>query len=252
MRSGATSTARSPSRARRSCSTRLVRDGRVLRSYKDGRARIAGYLEDHAALGLAAIARVRADVRRTLARSRARDERRDRALVLGRRDRRVLRHRDAIMKRSSLVRATSRQRDAVGDVARGRAARATRRAARTTTTRGARDVRGRDARAGDGALPDGVRAHARVGGHAGATARSRWRSSAIRRAAISRRSSGRAAERYVPSLVIAGGADGGRVALLAGRTARDGRATAYVCRNYACDEPATRARAPRRATRGSL
>ena len=35
---------------------RLVRDGRVLRSYKDGRARIAGYLEDHAALGLAALA----------------------------------------------------------------------------------------------------------------------------------------------------------------------------------------------------
>src|SRR5262249_4778265 len=28
--------------------TNLVRDGRVLRSYKDGRARIAGYLEDHA------------------------------------------------------------------------------------------------------------------------------------------------------------------------------------------------------------
>ena len=34
----------------------LVRDGRVLRSYKDGRARIAGYLEDHAALGIAALA----------------------------------------------------------------------------------------------------------------------------------------------------------------------------------------------------
>jgi uncharacterized protein YyaL (SSP411 family) len=29
------------------------------------------------------------------------------------------------------------------------------------------------------------------------------------------------------------------VALLAGRTARDGRATAYVCRDYACDAPVT-------------
>src|SRR6185503_1674585 len=35
---------------------RLVENGRVLRSFKDGRARITGFLEDHAALGLAAIA----------------------------------------------------------------------------------------------------------------------------------------------------------------------------------------------------
>ena len=33
----------------------LVRDGRVMRSYKDGESRIPGYLEDHAALGLAAL-----------------------------------------------------------------------------------------------------------------------------------------------------------------------------------------------------
>jgi uncharacterized protein YyaL (SSP411 family) len=49
------------------------------------------------------------------------------------------------------------------------------------------------------------------------------------------------AERYVPSLVFAGGtsADGERIALLEGRTVREGtRATAYVCRNYACEEPA--------------
>jgi uncharacterized protein YyaL (SSP411 family) len=35
---------------------RLVADSRVFRSFKDGRARIPGYLEDHAALGLAAVA----------------------------------------------------------------------------------------------------------------------------------------------------------------------------------------------------
>ncbi len=34
----------------------LVRDGRVMRSYKDGIAKIPGFLEDHAALGLSAIA----------------------------------------------------------------------------------------------------------------------------------------------------------------------------------------------------
>ena len=30
-----------------------------------------------------------------------------------------------------------------------------------------------------------------------------------------------------------------QIALLAGREARNGKATAYVCRSYACEEPAT-------------
>jgi len=50
-----------------------------------------------------------------------------------------------------------------------------------------------------------------------------------------------AAERYVPSLVLAGGParNHASVALLADRSTTGGRATAYVCRNYACDAPAT-------------
>jgi hypothetical protein len=50
-----------------------------------------------------------------------------------------------------------------------------------------------------------------------------------------------AAARYMPSLVLAGG--WGRavhgLALMDGRERIDGRATAYVCRRYACEAPAT-------------
>jgi uncharacterized protein YyaL (SSP411 family) len=48
------------------------------------------------------------------------------------------------------------------------------------------------------------------------------------------------AAHYVPSLVLAGGIptnDG--ILLLAQRTERDGKPTAYVCRSYVCDEPVT-------------
>jgi len=49
------------------------------------------------------------------------------------------------------------------------------------------------------------------------------------------------ASHYLPSLVLAGGTDDGEVqiALLEGRKARSGKATAYVCRSYACETPAT-------------
>jgi uncharacterized protein len=50
-----------------------------------------------------------------------------------------------------------------------------------------------------------------------------------------------AANEYVPALVIAGGPPDRAedVPLLADRPMRDGRATAYVCRHYACDTPVT-------------
>ena len=50
-----------------------------------------------------------------------------------------------------------------------------------------------------------------------------------------------ASSRYVPSLVLAGGAarSAPGIPLLADRPTAGGRATAYVCRNYACDAPVT-------------
>jgi uncharacterized protein YyaL (SSP411 family) len=49
------------------------------------------------------------------------------------------------------------------------------------------------------------------------------------------------AEQYVPSLVLAGGSAGGShaVKLLDDRSMIDGEPTAYVCRGYACDKPVT-------------
>jgi len=50
------------------------------------------------------------------------------------------------------------------------------------------------------------------------------------------------APRYFPALALAGGAPGPAtdgVGLMEDREARGGAPTAYVCRNYACDEPVT-------------
>jgi thiamine biosynthesis protein ThiS len=68
--------------------------------------------------------------------------------------------------------------------------------------------------------------------------------------------------RYVPNRIVVGAEDGGAAAglpLLEGRRAIDGRATAYVCRNYACELPATDAEtlarqlaAARRRERGGI
>ena len=49
------------------------------------------------------------------------------------------------------------------------------------------------------------------------------------------------ASHYVPSLVLAGGDKSNGIALMDGRVATKGKATAYVCRSYACEEPATSA-----------
>jgi hypothetical protein len=54
--------------------------------------------------------------------------------------------------------------------------------------------------------------------------------------------------RYLPNLVVAGARAGDAAAarglpLLEGRAAVDGKPTAYVCRNYACELPVTDPRA---------
>jgi uncharacterized protein YyaL (SSP411 family) len=50
-----------------------------------------------------------------------------------------------------------------------------------------------------------------------------------------------AAEVYAPALIVAGGSSPRSVALLENRPLVDGRATAYVCHGYTCDAPTTNA-----------
>jgi uncharacterized protein len=47
-----------------------------------------------------------------------------------------------------------------------------------------------------------------------------------------------AAQAFIPALIVAGGTDE-TIPLLAGRTTVEGVASAYVCRNFACDSPVT-------------
>jgi uncharacterized protein YyaL (SSP411 family) len=44
---------------------------------------------------------------------------------------------------------------------------------------------------------------------------------------------------FIPSLVLAGGSGTNGIALMEGRSTTKGKAIAYVCRSYACEEPAT-------------
>jgi uncharacterized protein len=46
-------------------------------------------------------------------------------------------------------------------------------------------------------------------------------------------------EPFLPNKVVAGGDDAAGIPLLEQRGTRDGRATAYVCQNYACQQPVT-------------
>jgi len=222
----------------------LVRDGRVYRSYKNGVAKLAGYLEDYAALGLAALSlyeltfdEIWLERARTLAEAAVTwfwddeagaffDTPRDHETL-------VTRPRDvtdnATPSGTSLVaELLARLADLLQDETMRR------RATYVLET-----------------LAEPMARHPAAFGHALGVADLLVRG-AVELAIVGdpaaedfRALTRAAAERYVPSLVLAGGharttAD---IPLLADRPAAGGRATAYVCRNYACDAPVTDAAA---------
>jgi uncharacterized protein len=221
----------------------LVRDGRVMRSYKNGNARIAGYLEDYAALGLAALSLYELTFDRTwLDRARAMGESMVRWFwsddagaffdTASDQEQLITRPRDvtdnAIPSGTSLaVDLLLRLADLFDDDA------ARRHAAyvlETVAPAMARYPTGFGHMLGDAdMLVNGATELAIVGERGSAEFSSLERT---------------AAEEYLPSLILVGGspASDERIALLANRDAGDRGATAYLCRNYACEQPAHSAR----------
>ena len=218
----------------------LVRDGRVYRSYRKGVAKLAGYLEDYAALGLAALAlyeltfdEIWLDRARTLAD----------AAVTWFWDNDAGAFFDTPSDHEPLV---TRPRDVTDNA----------------TPSGTSLVAELLARLADLLLDETMRRRATyvletlaepMARHPAAFGHTLGVADLLVRGAVElaivgdpsaedfRALTRAAAERYVPSLVLAGGhaRTTAEIPLLADRPAPGGRATAYVCRNYTCDAPVT-------------
>ncbi len=220
----------------------LCRDGRVLRSYKDGRARIAGYLEDYAALGLAALSVYELTFD---------DAWLDRARLMG----------DAAVQwfwsdetgafhdtASDHERLITRPREIADNATPSGTSLAVELLVRLAELLHDVDDRRRATYVVETLAPAVGRYPSAFGHLLGAA--DMLINGAVEVAIIGDVDSPdfeamerTIADSYIPSLVLAGGAQRSdeSIALLAGREARGGRATAYVCRSYTCDEPATSA-----------
>ncbi len=216
----------------------LCRDGRVFRSYTSGTARIAGYLDDYAGLGLAALAvyDITFDAR-WLTRAREMAD-----AILGwfwddasgaffdtASDHETLITRPREVADNALPSGTSLALELLARIAEvTQDADARRRATYVLET-----------------LAPAIARYPSAFGHALGVA-DLLINGAVELAIIGEPDSNdfaslarAAADRYMPALVLAGGRPTEDIALLAGRDAQGGRATAYLCRNYTCETPAT-------------
>ncbi|MFL5614679.1 MAG: thioredoxin domain-containing protein [Gemmatimonadaceae bacterium] len=222
----------------------LIRDGRVFRSYKNGTAKITGYLEDYAALGLAALSLYELTFDDSwLARARSLAN----AAVEWFWDDETGAFFDTPSDHETLV---TRPRDATDNATPSGTSLAVELLARLAELLQDESMRRRASYVLETLAEPMVR-HPAAFGHALGVADLLVRG-AIELAIVGdpaaedfRALTRAAAERYVPSLVLAGGAPrrSAEIALLADRPAPGGRATAYVCRNYTCDAPVTDASA---------
>ncbi|HVE32556.1 MAG TPA: thioredoxin domain-containing protein [Gemmatimonadaceae bacterium] len=218
----------------------MVRDGRVLRSYKDGRARITGYLEDYASLALAALSLYELTFDAVwLARSRELGE----SIVRLFWDDDINAFFDTASDHEALV---VRPRDVTDNAVPSGTSLAAELLARLAELYHDVDARRRATWIIETQFQT-MQRYPSAFGHALGVA-DMLIHGAVELAIVGEpgaadftRLERAAAERYVPSLVLAGGppSTNNDIALLADREARDGHATAYVCRSYACEAPAT-------------
>jgi uncharacterized protein YyaL (SSP411 family) len=214
--------------------TKMVRDGRVLRSFKNGDARIAGYLEDHAALGLAAMSLYELtfdgkwlDRARLVATECVRWFWSDDTGTFY----------DTASDHETLI---TRPRDVADNATPSGASLAVELMQRVADLFDDENARKLSTYVLETIAPAMARYPTAFGHMLGnadmaingavevAIAGENGRAELLRTLA----------EEYVPSLVLAGGDPDG-VALLNDRHAVDGKATAFVCRNYSCKLPAT-------------
>jgi len=219
---------------------RMVRDGRALRSYKDGQARLAGYLEDHAALGLGALALYELTFdRQWLDHARAMCD----AMIEWFWDEKASAFYDTAHDHETLV---TRPRDVTDNAMPSGTSLAADLMVRIAEVTGDAELR-RAASIVMETFAEPLVRHGPAFGHMLGVA-DMLVHGAVEVALMGRPGEGdfdalarAVAGQYVPSLVLAGGApaEGDQIGLLAEREMQNGRATAYVCRQFTCDAPVT-------------
>ena len=216
----------------------MVRGDRVMRSHKDGVTRIAGYLEDHAAVALGALALYDLTFdRRWLDRARALGD----AMVRWFWDETIGAFFDTAADHEPLI---TRPRDVSDNATPSGTSLAVELSLRLAELFGDDAHRRRAVRALAG-LADGMGQFPLAFGHLLVAADLAVRG-ATELAIVGEPAAPEfqalahaAARRFVPALVLAGGSAGANadLPLLAGRASPDSPATAFLCRQYACDAP---------------
>jgi uncharacterized protein YyaL (SSP411 family) len=218
----------------------MVRDGRVFRSFKNGRARIAGYLEDHASLGLAALSIYELTFDdRWLDHARAMGA----TIVQWFWDDTTGAFYDTASDHETLI---TRPREITDNATPSGTSLAVELLVRLAELLHDVDARRRATYVVETLAP-AIHRYPGAFGHLLGAADMLIRG-AVELAIVGDPAAEdfgalvrAAADLYVPGLVVAGGPprSDDAIALLAERPLREGRATAYVCKSYTCDAPTT-------------
>jgi uncharacterized protein YyaL (SSP411 family) len=216
----------------------MVRDGRVLRSWKDGRARIPGFLEDHAAVALGFLSLYELTLDQLwLTRARTVGH----AMVASFWDDTTNAFFDTAHDHERLI---TRPRDVTDNATPSGTSLAVELLLRLAELLRDADLQRRATWTLE-TLAAPLAQHGAAFGHLlGAADLAIHGATEVAivgdpESAEFRALTGEVSRQYLPALVMAGGKldDGSGIALLEDRVARDGRATGYVCRQYLCAEP---------------